>query len=321
MSRSPVVPRRAARGGLVGLVGLVGLTMVGVLAACGPVGAPRAAPGGTGTSGPIQVVAAESFWGDIAAQLGGDRVEVVSIITSPDTDPHDYEPTAADSRTVAQAGYAVVNGVGYDPWATKLLDANPVAGRTVLDVGDLVGATEGDNPHRWYYPGDVEQVIDRITRDYQALDPAHAAAFEARRQAYESVGLARYHGLLDQIRQRFAGVPVGASESVFVGLADGSGLDLVTPSGFTTAVSEGTDPTAADKATVDRQIAEHQIAVFVYNSQNATPDVQALVDAAGAAGIPVTTITETPPPGASFADWQSDQLQALADALGRATGR
>src|SRR2546425_12045714 len=92
-----------------------------------------------GRGGPIEVVAAENFWGSIAAQLGGNRVHVTSVITSPATDPHDYEPTAADARTMAGAQLAIVNGIGYDPWADKLIAANPVSGRVVLTVGDLVG--------------------------------------------------------------------------------------------------------------------------------------------------------------------------------------
>ena len=98
--------------------------------------------------GQQQVVAAENFWGSIASQLGGDRVHVTSVITSPATDPHDYEPTAADARTLAGARMVIVNGIGYDPWAGKLLAANPVHGRVVLTVGDLLGIKPGGNPHR-----------------------------------------------------------------------------------------------------------------------------------------------------------------------------
>src|SRR5712691_11938280 len=107
----------------------------------------------------IHVVAAENFWGGIAAQLGGDRVQVTSVITNPATDPHEYEPTAFDARTLAGAQLAIVNGIGYDPWTPKLLAANPVKGRIVLTVGDLVGIKPGGNPHRWYSPSDVQQVI------------------------------------------------------------------------------------------------------------------------------------------------------------------
>src|ERR671931_234146 len=112
------------------------LTTALLLTACG--GA-SAGSGGTNTSGKLQVVAAENFWGSIAAQLGGDRVQVTSIIDNPATDPHDYEPTAVDARTIAGAKLAIVNGVGYDPWADKLLAASPAKGRLVLKVGDLVG--------------------------------------------------------------------------------------------------------------------------------------------------------------------------------------
>ena len=118
------------------------------------------------------------------------------------------------------------------------------------------------------------------------------------------------------------GTPVGASESIFAMLSPALGLNLVTPAPFLTAISEGTEPTAADKATIDRQIKNKQIKVYVYNSQNATPDVQAQVDAAKAAGIPVTTITETmTPAGTSFQDWQVAQLNGLKQALAQATGK
>ena len=97
-----------------------------VIAACGSAGT-AAAPAGT-----LRVVAAENFWGSIAAQLGGSKVAVTSIITSPNTDPHSYEPTAADARTMAGAQMVVLDGIGYDPWATQLMAANPVGGRVVL---------------------------------------------------------------------------------------------------------------------------------------------------------------------------------------------
>src|SRR5207247_2226935 len=120
----------------------------------------------------------------------------------------------------------------------------------------------------------------------------------------------------------YAGTPVGASESIFAMLAPALGLNLLTPPGFLTAVSEGGDPTAADKATIDRQISTRQIMVYVYNSQNATPDVQAQVNAARAAGIPVVALTETlTPAGASFQDWQVAQLSSLRQALAQATGK
>jgi zinc/manganese transport system substrate-binding protein len=268
------------------------------------------------------VVAAENFWGSIAKQLGGNRVNLVSIITDPNTDPHDYEPTPADARTIAGAQLVIVNGIGYDPWAPKLLAANPVNGRVVLTVGDVVGLKEGDNPHRWYSPTDVYKVIDQITDDYKKLDPAGASYYDAQRTTYLNDGLATYKELFSTIKAKYGGTPVGASESIFAPLAQALGLNLITPTSFLDAISEGTDPTAADKATIDAQIKTKQIKVYVYNSQNATPDVQAQVDEAKAAGVEVATVTETlSPESATFQDWQVAQLQALQAALAKATGK
>jgi zinc/manganese transport system substrate-binding protein len=269
------------------------------------------------SAGPgISVVAAENVWGSLAEQLGGERTTVTSIVSNPAADPHDYEPTAADGRAVAAARLVIVNGVGYDPWASRLVEANAGRGATVLTVGQVVGAGDGVNPHRWYDPGDVRAVIDRITADYKALDPPGAAYYDDRHDALLTRALKPYLDLIGEIKARYAGTKVGASESIFAMMAPALGLDLVTPPGFLTAISEGTDPSAADKRTIDAQIANREIAIYVYNSQNPATDVQSQVDAARARGIPVTTITETPTPaGTSFQDWQVAQLKALKDAL------
>ena len=291
--------------------------VVALLSGCG--GAP--APGGA-AGARVTVVAAENFWGSIATQLAGDRGLVQSIVVDPGTDPHAYQPTAQDARTLATAQLAIVNGVGYDPWAPQLLGADPAAGRTVLDVGSLLGLHKGDNPHRWYSPADVSAVAASITADLQRLAPRYSAYFAARLAAFLGPGLSAYHAAIARIRGRYAGVRVGASESIFAALAPALGLDLVTPPGFMKAISEGTDPTAADKSTADAQIAGRGIAVWVYNAQNATPDVQRLTDAARAARLPIVTITETLSPASeTFQGWQTAQLLALARALHQATGR
>ncbi|MBV9421292.1 MAG: zinc ABC transporter substrate-binding protein [Solirubrobacterales bacterium] len=304
---------RARRGAPV----LLPLLLALVIAACG-----TSAQAGTNGSGSIRVVAAENFWGSIASQLAGSDASVQSIITNPAEDPHSYEPSAADARTLATAQLVIVNGIGYDPWAPKLLAANPVSGRTVLAVGELFGLKEGDNPHRWYDPADVEAVATAITGDLKKLDPKDAASFEHRLTVFESTDLARYHSLIAQIRQRYAGVPVGASESIFALQAPSLGLRLLTPYSFMKAISEGTEVTAQDTLTTQQQITAHQIKVWVYNSQNATPEIQRLNAIARAAHIPITTITETlAPSGATFEQWQVAQLTALAHALHTATGR
>jgi zinc/manganese transport system substrate-binding protein len=286
------------------------------LAGCGAVS--RAALG----EGGIRVVAAENFWGSIARQIGGADATVQSIIVNPAQDPHAYEPTAADARTMATAQLAIVNGVGYDPWAPELLAANPVDGRAVLTVGSLLRLHEGDNPHRWYDPSEVELVAQAIADKLTRLDPKDGSYFEQRLHDFETRGLAVYHALIDQIRSRYAGVTVGASESIFALQAPALGLDLITPPSFMTAISEGAELTAQDIAATERQITSHAIKVWVYNAQNATPEVQRLNGLARAQGIPIATVTETlSPADDSFQQWQVRQLQGIQTALHDATGR
>ncbi|MFE9426963.1 metal ABC transporter solute-binding protein, Zn/Mn family [Kitasatospora sp. NPDC006697] len=313
-------PRRTARA-------LLAATAVAALAttgACATTPAKAGSADAAGATGPktLHVAAAENFWGSIAAQLGGPHVQVTSIITNPDTDPHSYEPTAADGRTIAGADYVISNGIGYDAWTDKLLAANPSTARTALKVGDLLGKKEGDNPHQWYSHDGVQQVIERITADYRKADPADAAYFDSQKTDFETRTLAQYDQLESGIKAKYAGTPIGASESIVTPLAESLGLKLLTPESFLDAESEGSDPTAADKAAIDQQIAGKQIKVYVYNTQNSNPDVVAQVDAAKAQGIPVAEVTETlAPAGLSFQDWQVKELQGLADALKQATGQ
>ncbi len=307
---------------------IVALVSVVAMAGCGKTTSDASTGAGRGdvpeaspTSGHvIDVVAAENFWGSIAAQVGGTHVRVTNIISNPNADPHAYEPTPADGRAFAMAQLAIVNGVGYDPWAPKLLAADP-GGRTVLNVGNVLGLKAGDNPHRWYNPDNVQTVISAYVVDLARLDPVDASYFRSQQTRFDTVALGPYDRLIARIRATYAGTPVGASESIFAMLAPALGLDLVTPDSFLKAISEGTDVSAADKTTIDNQIHNHLIKIYVYNSQNTTPDVQAQLQECAAAHIPTATITETLAPAtATYQDWQTRQLQGILAALEQASG-
>jgi zinc/manganese transport system substrate-binding protein len=298
---------------------VLGAVVAIVVAGCGGGSSPSAS--GSGASS-IRVVAAENFWGSIAGQLAGSKAQVQSVIVDPTADPHSYEPRASDARTLATAQLVIVNGVGYDPWAPKLLAANPAPGRIVVTVGDLLGLKQGDNPHRWYSPANVESVASAITADLKRLDPHDAAYFDTQLMAFENQKLARYHHLIASIKSHYSGVAVGASESIFELLSPALGLNLVTPHSFMRSISEGTEVSARDTATTQQQLTSRQVKVWIYNSQNATPLVQQLNAIARRQRISVATVTETlTPPSVSFEDWQSAQLQGIDRALRQATGR
>lgn len=321
-SRSTKPPRLSARPrarAAFATAAFAAIAVVGVilLAGCGSAG-----PEGASASGKLEVVAAENFWGSIAAQLGGEKVSVRSIIVNPSTDPHSYEPSAEDARTMAGARLAIVNGIGYDEWASHLLAASPSSEQRVLNVGSLLGLAQGENPHQWYSPAHVHAVIDAIVADYDKQLPVDASYFAKRKRQFETVGLARYNALIGQIRARYAGVPVGYSESIFQPLGEALGLKLLTPYSFAKAIAEGSEVSAEDKQTVDRQASNREIEVWVFNSQNVTPDVQRVNELARTAHIPIATVTETLSPASdSFEQWQVAELEGLERALHEATGR
>jgi len=313
---SPAVRRTT---GLIASI-LVAGGIVAVLVGCG-----SAEPREEGNGGGLRVVAAENFWGSIAAQLGGTKIEVSSIIVNPETDPHSYEPSAKDARTMADAAIAIVNGIGYDEWASRLLAADSEEGGRgplTLNVGDVLGYKAGENPHQWYSPAHVHAVVDAIVADYDKVLPADKSYFAQQQRAFETQGLARYKALIAEIRRRYAGVPVGYSESIFQPLGEALGLKLITPYSFAKAIAEGTEVSARDKQAVDAQASGRQIKVWVFNSQNVTPDVQRVNELARAAHIPIATVTETLSPASdTFQQWQASELEGLERALHQATGR
>jgi zinc/manganese transport system substrate-binding protein len=212
--------------------------------------------------------------------------------------------------------------VGYDPWAQRLLSASPASGRIVLDVGHLLGLRQGENPHRWYDPADVKRVAQAITADLQRLHPQARNGYRRRYDSFLRTGLAPYDRLIAAIRDRYAGVAIGASESIFAPLSAALGLRLITPASFMNAISEGSEVSAQDVLRTQRQITSRQIKVWIYNAQNATPAIQHLNSLARAQHIPIVTITETLSPAtASFEQWQVTQLERLRRALRDATGR
>jgi zinc/manganese transport system substrate-binding protein len=289
---------------------------VGVIAALMFASATSCSGAGSASgSGVVQVVAGENFWGDIATQLGGSRASVQSVVTDPNADPHEYESNTNDARAFATANLVILNGAGYDDWGQKLLQANPNQSRLVLDVSDLLGKKPGDNPHFWYDPDLVIKVADRITAEYRSIDSGDSSYFDQQRSAF-TTSLQPYMHRLAEIKQKFSGEPVGATETIFAYLAYYLGLKLISPAPFMQAVSEGNDPPADSVVTFQDQIAHRAIKVLVYNAQTATAVTTSLRIAAMRQSIPVVGVSETLQPlTASFQEWQDSQLIALENAL------
>ena len=263
----------------------------------------------------LQVVAAENFWGSLVSQIGGAHAQVLSVVSDPNADPHEYESNATDARAVATANYVIENGAGYDSWMDKLVAAGSEPGRKVLNVATLLGKKEGDNPHFWYSPVYVNQVALQMEQDLIALDPVNASYYASQYAAFQT-SLAPYQNRIAAIKQQFGGTKVAATEDIFAYLAAATGLDLVSPPPFIQAVAEGNDPPAPSIVEFENQLAGGGIQLLVYNEQTVTPLTENMKKLAADRGIPVVGVTETiQPPDVSFEDWMNAELIELENAL------
>jgi zinc/manganese transport system substrate-binding protein len=273
----------------------------------------------TGSSSQIQVVAAENFWGSLISQLGGTHVKVLSIVSDPNADPHEYETNSRDAIAIANARLVIVNGAGYDTWALQLIAASNTPNQIVLNVQELINQTVGANPHFWYSPYYVNDTVNAMYQDLVSIDPANAAYYTQQYVALNA-SLGVYNARIDEIKQQFGGVKVGSTESIFVYLANATGLDLVSPPAFMEAVAEGIDPLSPSIVQFDKLIQNRTIAVLVYNKQTVTPDTTSIEDLASQQGIPIVGVTETiPSPHLTFQDWMNSELIALQNALSQQT--
>ncbi len=225
----------------------------------------------------VQIVAAENFWGSLVSQLGGTHVQVLSIVTDPNADPHEYESNTADAQAIANANYVLVNGAGYDDWAIKLIGASNNPNQKVLNVAELLGKKEGDNPHFWYDPVYVNKTVAQMYSDLVSTDPNNAAYYK-QQYANLNASLGQYNVRIDEIKQKFAGTRVAATESIFAYLANATGLDLVSPPAFMGSVAEGNDPPAQSIVQFQQQLEGQggNVTVLVYNEQTITPLTQSI---------------------------------------------
>ena len=259
------------------------------------------------------IVASLNVYGDIAAQVAGPDAKVTSILTNPDQDPHLFEASPSTGRALAGAAIVIANGAGYDPWMTKLLAAGRSPKRQVLVVAELVRSPAGGNPHLWYDPAVPLAVAKAIAAALGTADPAHTADYTQRLRAFEA-SLAPVGARIADLRARFAGQPVTATEPVFGLMARAIGLTMRNER-FQLATMNGAEPRASDVAAFERDLRERKVRVLLYNSQATGPMAQRLLRLARESGVAVVAVTETEPPDTTYQAWMLDQLGRLEAAL------
>jgi zinc/manganese transport system substrate-binding protein len=262
---------------------------------------------------PITVVAAENFYGDVAAQIGGKHIEVSSILTNPDDDPHLFEASPSTARALAAAKLVVYNGVDYDPWMEKLLASNKVDGRVAIVVGELLKGKPGNNPHLWYNPATMPALAQALTAELVKLDPANKTDYENGRDAF----LASWQPFRDKVAElhkKFAGTEVTATEPVAGYLCEALGLKVRNKE-FQLAVENDSEPTPRQVADFENDLKTHKVKILFYNNQATDELAKRMQDTAHANKIPVVGVSETEPPNMSYQQWMTGELGALEKAL------
>jgi zinc/manganese transport system substrate-binding protein len=268
---------------------------------------------GNAESKPLKIVAAENFYGDIAAQIGGADVEVKSVLTNPGQDPHLFEASPSLARDVAEADIVILNGAGYDPWMEKLLAAVPSTKRRLIVAADLARRKQGDNPHLWYDFGVTKAVAKSIAENLTATMPEMASDFEKRDAAFAE-SLQPLVQKIAEISHSKTGVAVAATEPVFGYMLEAMGLD-VREKNFQLAVMNEVEPAVSDVAKFESDLKSRSVKLLVYNTQASSPLAEKMLGLAQAGGISIIGVTETMPPGKTYQAWMNDEINSVAKAL------
>lgn len=271
---------------------------------------------GPASSGKINAVAGENFYGDLISRVGGNLVAVTSILSDPNVDPHSYESSTLNAQQVADATLVVENGLGYDAFVDKLIAAAPRSDRKVVDAQKLLGVADGSNPHIWYDPQTMPKVARAVADAIESLQPASKSTVEANLQTYLS-SFAPLTAKISEMKGSFPGLPVAITEPVAGYLITALGWKSLTPEGFAKSIEDGTDPAPVYVAGEQDLLTGHKVKVLLYNSQATSPVTESVKTLAGTSKIPVVGVSETiSKPGESFVDWQLAQLNEIEAALG-----
>ena len=265
----------------------------------------------------VAVVASTNVYGDIARRIGGDRVDVTSVISDPDQDPHSYEADPQNQLALSKAKVVIENGGGYDDFVDHMLKSGHNDSAQVVNAVDVSGKTAPQggelNEHVWYDFPTVAKVADRISTALAQADPGDAAAFEKNATAFKAE-LAPLEAEEAQIKKAHGGDGVAITEPVPLYMIEASGLVNRTPGEFSEAIEEGDDvsPRVLQKSLA--LFAGKKVKALVYNEQTSGPQTEKAEAAAKAAGIPVVPVTETLPKGKDYLGWMTANLDALASA-------
>jgi zinc/manganese transport system substrate-binding protein len=212
----------------------------------------------------INLVASFSILGDFAKNVGGERVDVTTLV-GPDSDVHVYTPAPADAKKIADAKLVIVNGLGLEGWLPRLVQSSGGKAAVVVATTGIAPRRLGADadPHAWQSVGNAKIYVANIRDALVTADQAGAAIYRANADAY----LAKLDALDREVREALAQIPearrkVISTHNAFGYFAAAYGIAFIAPQG----VSTESEPSARDIASIITQIKAAKIpAVFLEN--------------------------------------------------------
>lgn len=259
----------------------------------------------------INITSSVDFYGEVAKYVVGNHGNVTSIISNPNVDPHEFNPTSNDAKSVYKANVMIYNGLSYDSWAQKLVKSDSKA--EPIDVGKLMNKDSSDNPHIWYNVDTMEKLANTLADHFAKLQPKHAKEFRANAKNY-CKQIMKLNDQLKNIKKHKINKPVAVSEPVFDYSLEKMGYKVSDPS-FEYAIEKGNDPSPRSIRKLQDDIVNHKIAFFVVNRQVENSVISSFVDLAKQNNIPIVQVTETKPSRSlTYLSWMQEQYTQVQNA-------
>ena len=271
----------------------------------------------------IKVVATFSILGDLVRNVGGDRIEIATLV-GPDGDAHIFSPTPADARTLGAAQVVFVNGLGYEGWMTRLVKASATKAATVVASAGikqrLMASEHGHNhaaidPHAWQSIANAKIYVANIRDGLSKADPAGNSAYETNAKAY----LSKLDALEQEVTATISKIPaerrkVITTHNSFGYFSDVYGMAFIAPAG----VATDSEASAKDVARIVAQIKLQKIpAVFLENIANPRLMQQIARETGAKIGGTLYSDALSAPsgPAGSYIDMMRNNIRELSKAL------
>ena len=264
---------------------------------------------------PINIVAAENFYGELAQEIGGKEVKVQSIISNPDADPHLFTTSPSTSKALAQAQIIIYNGADYDSWIGQMLANVNKTNVFIINVADLVGVKSGQNPHLWYKPETFPKLAQILADKLIQLDPQNKVQIQANLKQF----LGEHNQVTQAIQQtklKYAGTQVTATEPVYGYMADAMGLKMQGLD-FQWKIMNDSEPTPKMIASYQELLTAKKVKVLFYNSQVSDSITKNMQNLAVQNSIQIVGVTETMPQNMTVNAWLLSGIRTTNSALAK----